>query len=170
MQVDVLPEAAGTSLLIVFESPPAGLTDAAGAVPVGSVWFDRAVRRYGVPPAMLAAAARVNALPMPPAGNWHRTAVRRVRAAIAQHRPRAIVAGGWVARDAVQAALRVPRQLAWLEPVQHDDHHIVAVPHFSGRCRLLNDRAMRAATAAAFQRAHDVALTEIGNSGHLQIQ
>ena len=153
-----------TRVLMVLESYPPALPPGGEALPVGSAWFYAACRRWGVAPDLLAAARRVNALDRPPVGNWYPRARARVRAALLACRPEAVGAAGWVARSAVRGALGLPaRGLEWLEPVDaalpggggngRAVLRALAVPHFSGRSRVLNDRELRRATSAALEAA-----------------
>ncbi len=95
-------------VLLVLESFPPALPPGGEALPEGSIWFYAACRRWGVAPDLLATALRINALDRPPAGNWYPRARARVRAALLECRPEAVVAAGRVARSAVRGALGLP--------------------------------------------------------------
>ena len=150
---------AGTRVLVVLESFPPALPPGGEALPEGSAWFAAACRRWGVAPGPLAAARRINALDRPPAGNWYPGARSRVRAALLECRPEVVVASGWVARSAVRGALGLRGRLEWLEaidttmPGSRRAVRVLAVPHFSPRSRVLNDRELRRATAAVLDAA-----------------
>jgi hypothetical protein len=154
-------QAGAPRVLLVLESFPPALPPGGEALPEGSIWFYAACRRWGVAPDLLATARRINALDEPPAGNWYPRARARVRAALLGCRPEAVVAAGRVARSAVRGALGLPAgRLEWLEPVDAAlpgaggrPVWALAVPHFSGRSRMLNDRDLRRATSAALEAA-----------------
>jgi hypothetical protein len=161
----MMPAAAATPVLLVLESYPADMLATGPALPPGSPQFATACRRWRVSPATLARVPRVNALERAPTGrhgSWEAEARRRVAEALAATRPRIVVAAGWVARDALVAVLRPgASRLAWLTPatVETPDGHrvsLLAVPHYSTRGRLLNDAAVREATAAALRAALSV--------------
>ena len=149
-----------TRVLLVLESFPPALPPGGEALPEGSAWFHAACRRWGVAPGPLAAARRINALDRPPAGNWYPGARSRVRAALLACRPTTVVvAAGWVARGAVRGALGLRGRLEWLEaidttvPGSRRAVRVLAVPHFSLRSRVLNDRELRRVTAAVLDAA-----------------
>jgi hypothetical protein len=162
------PAEAGPRILMVLESYPPSLPAAGEALPDGSAWFAAACGRWGLSPELLAAARRINALDRPPAGNWYPGARARVRAAILEYQPEVVIAAGWVARSAVCGALRLPARPVWLEPVEASlpasrcAVRVLAVPHFSGRSRPLNDQGMRRATRAALIAALQCGQAERG--------
>ena len=164
---------AGMRVLVVLESFPLALPPGGEALPEGSPWFAAACRRWGVAPGPLAAARRVNALDRPPAGNWYPGARSRVRAALLECRPEAVVAAGWVARSAVRGALGLRGRLEWLEaidttvPGSRRGVRVLAVPHFSLRSRVLNDRELRRATAAVLDAAFArTGAGQVASAGH----
>ncbi len=164
---DADPRGARAPMLLVLESYPPGLPPTGEALPPGSPWFERAAERWAIEPALLGAAVRVNALAAPPRGRrWYPEARQRVRDALRRHRPRVAVASGWVARSALRGVLSFRGDLEWAKPVVApapaamgfgDGLLVLSVPHFSGRCRLLNAPAMRDATSAAWAEAFRIA-------------
>lgn len=143
--------------LMVLESYPADLPTDGPALPEGTPWFDAACRRWQVPRELLSTTRRINALPRPPRGDWLPIAQQRVAAALSSVRPNRIVAAGWVARDAVCAVIGVHETICWSQPrVIHvrglGPTEFIAVPHPSGRCRLLNCPELRAATSRALRQ------------------
>ena len=138
-------------VLLVLESLPRGLPKGSPALPLGSRWFADACRAWAVPAAMLAVTTRINCADSKEEISWY-GARDRVSAALAAHQPEVVVAAGSVARDAVRAALSLA-PLPWSKGVVCGrglgPAKVVAIPHFSGRSRVMNEAAERAAASKA---------------------
>jgi hypothetical protein len=152
------PERGDTPVLMILESYPEGMPVTGPALPAGSGQFRTACRRWGLPPGLLARVPRLNALERRPSGCWFPRAHRRVGDALAAFRPTTVVAAGWVARLAVAEVLRLGRNPEWLTSVRTTTPdgrlvRVIAVPHYSTRGFLLNDRDVRKATSATLHAA-----------------